>query len=328
MNEKQIEAFVYLARNGNFARAAEMLFFDSDADDYLTPETLLYRVRTLEEELGISLYKKAPGVSTVVLTREGNLFLKEAIDLYQRFRGLRMSFSASGTPVLSFAATMLVILHRLVEPITGFAKENPGVRLDVRAEGPANIENLVRGGMVDFGLGTHSPENEDLDYMVWKRSRLIAVAATGHPLTRRKPATLEELAKYPLLLLIHDLSRRDDRAAIDMAFRRRRIAHHESILMETSNSEIICRYVEAGLGVGIVSETSLVDSQRRIEPVALDEPFGASEVGLLMRKEKPITPAMRGFFKLMSPEVEEWLRSREEGKPTPRKKRGRRDPRE
>lgn len=309
MNEKQLEAFVYLARNGNFVRGAEMLYFDSDADEYLTPETLMYRVRTLEEELGISLYKKAPGVSQVTLTREGHLFLREAIDLHQRMRGLRSAFSLSSNRVLAFCATELVILHRLVEPLRRYNKANPKIRIELSAQSPAGIEASVRDGLVDFGLATHPPDDPGLDYHLWKRSKLVAVTPRGHALAALDKVTLEQLAEHPLILLTHDLSRRDDRANIDMAFRRKKISHHEKIVLETSNSEIITCYVEAGLGIGIVSDTSMVDTRRRIEKVEIDADFPASEVGLLLRKEKVITPTMRAFFEILGDSLSEWVKT-------------------
>lgn len=323
MNEKQLEALIYLSRNRNFTKAAEMLYFDSEADEYMTPETLQYRIKSLEEELGVRLYKRQKGVNHVTLTREGNLFLKEALTVYARMNQWRSLFTDSGHSRFSFAATELVILHRLPEIVAKFHKKYPKTKLEIRSCGPEEIEYMVRSGEVDFGLGTHSPDDQELQYVTWKKTKLVVVAPQGHPLVGRKEVTLADIAKCPLVLLTHDPSRRDDRARVDMAFRRRNIPHTPNVVMETSNSEIVNCYVEAGLGLGIVPETSLLNSKRKVSVIDIGNVFGPTEVGVLIREEKVITTAMREFFLLLSPKFGEWMEKRGEGtvKPaTPRSK--------
>ncbi len=310
MNQKQFEALIYLNRNGNFVRAAEMLYFESDGEDYITPETLQYRIKKLEEEVGVTLYNRAPGKSQITLTREGQLFLREAIQLYDRFSKLQSMFKTSGQKRFIFAATELIILHRLIDPLVKFTKANPHVHCEMRAEGPLVIEHMVKDGQIDFGLGTHPPDAPDLEYVLWRKSKLAVIAPQGHPLTRHQTVSLQELCKYPLILLTQDLSRKDDRAAIDQAFHQEKLLNKRQIIMETSNSEIIAGCVEAGIGVGIVSETALHQPTRKVVPLPLDKPIGNSEVGILIRKDKIITPEMKSFFLLIDNKFKEWIDSR------------------
>jgi len=298
MNQKQVEALIYLSRNGNFIRAAEMLYFDSQEDDYITPETLQYRIKKLEDELGVQLYHRAPGKSVINLTREGQLCVREALIVYDCFENLKTMFSESKKNELIFAATELVILHRLVDPITKFLKSNPKAKLEVRSAGPVDIEKQVLNGQIDFGFATHSPsDNEkDLEYFLWKKSNFVALTPKDHPLAKMKSVSLEQLADHPLILLTHDLSQRDDRAAIDMAFRRQKLTNKRNIIMETTNSEIISCYVEAGIGVGITADTVLNHSHRKLAKLEIEPSMGTSEVGVLLRKGKLITKIMKAFF--------------------------------
>lgn len=319
MNEKQLEALIYLSRNQNFTKAAEMLYFDSEDEEYMTPETLQYRIKSLEEELGVLLYKRQKGVNHVTLTREGNLFLKEAQGVYQRMRQWRSIFTESEHSRFSFAATELVILHRLPDVIMQFHKRFPKSRIEMRSCSPEKIESLVRRGEVDFGLATHAPDDHELEYTVWKKSRLVLITPKGHPLASKKDVTLEDVADHPLIMLNHDPSRRDDRARIDLAFRRRKIPHAGNIVMVTSDSEIVMCYVEKGLGIGIVSETSLIDTSRQLEVVNVGNVFGTTEIGVLVREDKVITAAMREFFLLLSPKLKAWFDKRTPGRTKQRK---------
>ncbi len=316
MNEKQLEALIYLSRNQNFTKAAEILYFDSDEDDYMTPETLQYRIKSLEEELGVRLYKRQKGVNRVTLTREGNLFLKEALSVYQQMKQWRLLFTESEHYQFSFAATELVILHRLPEIMVKFHKLFPNSKIEMRSAAPEEVEYLVRRGEVDFGLGTHSPDDQELEYKVWKKSKLCVVTPKGHELTRKLNVTLEDIAQYPLILLSHDPSRRDDRARVDMAFRREQVNHTEKIIMITSNSEIVNCYVETGIGIGIVPETALINTKRNIDIVDVGNIFGTTEVGILVRDDKVITTAMKELFLLLDPKFDDWMKKRADRKST------------
>ncbi|NUP89607.1 MAG: LysR family transcriptional regulator [Candidatus Sumerlaeia bacterium] len=313
MNDRQLEALIYLSRCGTFKEAARSLYHDSDENEYVTPEALQYRIRALEEELGISLYKKRQGTSRVTLTREGHLFLNEAITIHQRMQRWRSMFAESTRGKLSFAATELVIMHRLPEPVRLFHERLPQIELVVKAASPENIEAKVRSGEVDFGLATHPPEGDDLEYVVWKRSGFVVITPRGHELTRMEKPALQDLVHFPLIVLLPDPSRSDDRARVDAAFRRAEVNHTPNIVLETSNSELIKTFVEAGIGVGIVAETSVLTLRHEIDVVRMGDEFGQTEVGLLVREEKLITRAMREFLLLLSDTFEPWLEKRENG---------------
>jgi DNA-binding transcriptional LysR family regulator len=310
VNDKQLEALIFLHRCGTFKEAAKTLYFESEDEEYITPEALQYRIRTLEQELGISLYNKRQGTARVSLTREGHLFLREAITIHQRMRRWRAMFTESTRGRLSFAATEPVILHRLPAPIQQFHERFPQIELRIHSTGPEQIETMVRRGEVDFGFGTHEPESDELEYQLWRQSNMVVVTPRGHELTRMEEVTLQDLARYPLIVLDPERGHGDDRMLVDAAFRQAGIRHTGNIVMQTSNSEIIKCFVEIGLGIGIVAETSVVGLRRDLEVISLGDVFGKTEVGLLTRVDKVITAPMRELFLLISDAFSDWIEAR------------------
>ncbi|MCX7718217.1 MAG: LysR substrate-binding domain-containing protein [Candidatus Sumerlaeaceae bacterium] len=297
MNLKQLEALLYVARCGTFKQAAERLYFDSPNEEYVTPESIQYRIKQLEKELGVSLYRKRQGSARVVLTREGQEFLREAIDVYQRMSEWRSMFLSEEAGWLTFASTQAVILHRLVEPIRLYHEKYPKVQLRVLSANAEEQEQLVAEGRVDFSLSTRPPDTTDLEYFLWKQTQLVLIAPAGHPLIHKRGLTLADVASHPLVLLEPEL--RGDRALVNEAFRRAGI-QSPNIVMETSNSEIIKAYVEAGLGVSIVAETNVLRlSGRRIESAPLPGIPGRSEVGLLVRRGQHVSVRMAAFLRLL-----------------------------
>lgn len=309
MNYKQLEALIYVSRNGTFKKAAEALYFDSSGDDYVTPESIQYRIKQLEGDLGVSLYQKRQGSARVQLTREGQLFLREALEVYGRMSEWSRLFLDSEGGSLTFAATQAVIIHRLQEVIKEFHARRPRTLFRLM-NGPAPaIEEMVSDGRIDFGLSTRPPEQSDLEYVLWRRTDLRLVTPEGHPLANRETVSFSEIADYPLVLLEPEI--RGDREVVDEGFRSAGVVR-PNVVMEVGNSEIILAYVEAGIGLSIIAETSLARTARRVSSIAIGDRLAKTEVGLLVRRGQYLPVRAREFLALLDERFATWLGEREE----------------
>jgi len=300
MNYKQLEALIYVHQHGTFKQAAESLYFDSSGEEYITPESIQYRIKQLEQELGVSLYRKRQGSSRVLLTREGQLFLREAIDVYQRMTEWKGMFLESQRGQLTIASTQAVILHRLLDPVREFLARHPRVRLRVINAPAQEMEAMVAEGRVDFAISTRPPEAAELEYVLWRRTPMALITPVGHPLTRIREPQLKDIVDFPLILLEPEI--RGDRELVDEAFRQAGI-HQINLVLECSNSEIIKCYVEAGLGVSVIAETSTQPLRRKIEVIPLGRQVGKTEVGLLLRQGQYLTLAAREFIQRIDPDL-------------------------
>lgn len=308
MNYKQLEALIYVSRCGTFKQAAETLYFESSGEDFITPESMQYRIKQLEQELGVSLYRKRQGSTRVLLTREGQLFLPEALEIYQRMSDWKGLFLESGGGVLTISTTQAVLIHRLGEAVAAFRKSHPDVKLRLVNAPARSTEALVAEGQVDFGISTRPPEQADLEYFVWRETPMVLVAPVGHPLAKRESATLAEIAEHPLLLLEPEI--RGDRELVDEAFRKAGLKR-PNVVLEASNSEILLAYVEMGIGVTIAAETSLARQARKLARVPISTPIGRTETGLLLRVGQYLPQRVRAFLKALDPKFDEWLAERD-----------------
>ena len=309
MNHKQLEALIYVSRCGTFKQAAEALYFESSGEEFITPESMQYRIKQLEQELGVSLYRKRQGSARVLLTREGQLFLPEALEIYQRMADWKGMFLETGKGTLTISTTQAILIHRLAETVAEYRNAQPDVRLRMVNAPAPSTEGLVAQGQVDLGLSTRPPEQAGLEYVLWKQSRMILVAPAGLALAKRRSATLAEIAEHPLLLLEPEI--RGDRELVDEAFRKAGIKR-PSIVLEASNSEILLAYVEQGIGVSVMAETSMIRQRRRVVAVPISDPIGRTEVGLLVREGQYLPMRVRAFLKLLDPMFEQWLAERDE----------------
>ena len=304
MNIKLLEALIYVHRHGTFKKAAEALYFESPGKEYITPESIQYRLKQLEGELGVSLYLKKQGSTHVRLTREGLLFLNEALDVHQRMLDWRGHFLDSPGGVLEIASTQTVLINRLQPLLQQYHAQHPDVIIRARGTDSPDMERLVAQGCVDLALSTRPPADPDLDYAIWMRTELRVVTPKGHPLSSHPKASLEEIAAHPMVLLTHEPG--GDRELLDQALRLRGIEARR-VVLETNNSEILLAYVESGMGITITSATNLLRNRRDVESVALAESIGSSEVGLLVRKHQHHPARARHLVRLLDPKLEAWL---------------------
>jgi LysR family cys regulon transcriptional activator len=309
MNLKQLEALIYVARHGTFKQAAEALYFDSSGEDYITPESIQYRIKQLEQELGVAIYRKRQGSSRVTLTREGQLFLREAIEVHGRMIEWKGMFLDSDKGWLTIATTQAVALHRLPEAIVEFRRRHPDLKVRLHNTHSQATEEYVAQGRVDFGLSTRPPEQSELEYVLWKRGNLKLVVPVGHELCTLERVTIQDVARHPLVLLEPEI--RGDRELVDEAFRKAGI-RRPNVALEASNSEIVLRYVQAGVGVTMVAETAVLRERPGLTTLPLADKLGKTEVGLLVREGQYIPFRAREFLQILDPMFGEWLAEREQ----------------
>jgi DNA-binding transcriptional LysR family regulator len=234
-------------------------------------------------------------------------------------------FAESDKSRLVIAATQAVIIHRLMDTVVEFRSKFPTTKLRLLNASAEQSETLVSEGETDFAFSTRRPDRPELNYILWKRSRIVAVVPPGHALAKAKTIKLIELASEPLILLEPDM--RGDRELIDGTMHRVGLTK-PNIALETSNSEIITSYVEAGLGVGLIAETSMMKNRRKLVAVPVSDIPDKSEVGLLVRAGQYLPHRSREFLSMLDPIFAAWLKEYdaaeqkpEEPAPEPRKSR-------
>lgn len=78
--------------------------------------------------------------------------------------------------------------------------------------------------------------------------------------------------------------------------------------MEATNAETIKRYVEIGIGIGVIPKIALLPKKiLRLHAISVNEFFGKSHYGVIVKKGKYITSWAKDFLDLLSPNVKDIL---------------------
>ena len=284
LSSRDLQAFMAIAEELSFRRAAERLFIDQSA--------LSRRVQNLEETLGFQLIFRT--TREVMLTEAGRVFYEEITPAMTRLSraGDVARVAAEGRTgrlriaYMSFAATEV-----MPQAVKAYAAAYPDIALELSYLRTQQQKLALSRGEIDVGfmLGPfHNPQFEQVSMV---RERLLALLPADHPLAAKPEVTLAELAACPMVLGAHeewDFFRR----LLDEIFHSAGLALKAAY--EPSNTMGILGLVGNGLGVSIYAEGLMRFEPQRIafRPIA----DCATEIETLMCWNRGNqAPALRNF---------------------------------
>ncbi len=287
LSTDQVAAFVELARQGSLRGAAAVL--------HITEQGLRNRLLALEERLGVELYRKSRGARKArPLTEQGRLFLPHAHAFLDRARELAECLNVEAGPrEIHVAATQYLILYVLIDAVRRFHDAFPDIRVRLSNHTEQEIEQALLDDP-DLALGVAAPYESAsaLDYVHLFSLDWHLVAPPRHPLLRKPGLELADLVDLPLILFERGSTGRTH--VID-AFHGAGLSPR--VDMETTNTEIIVRMVEAGLGVSIVPlmPDGAVTRGRRVGRRSLAGRIAPIHSGILLRRGEKLSAAGRAF---------------------------------
>ena len=293
LSTDQVATFVALAQHGSVRRAAEKLT--------ITEQGARSRLLTLEERLGVQLYRKRRGARrSTPLTPEGARFLPHATAFLERAGDLCDLFSgAPETQDIHIVASQYLTLYLLIDAIKRFqaAFPNTHVRLSVRTEQEIE-ETLLNDPGVTVGVAAPYEASTELEYRHLFSMDWSLITPLHHPLSRKRALKLQNLADQPLILFERGSTGRQH---VFDAFHAQGITPR--VDMEMTNTEVIVRMVEAGLGVSIVPllPSGAVTRGRKVEIRSLGRQIRPIDSGVLLRRGDKLSPAAARLVEFMQP---------------------------
>ena len=285
MDFDQLETFLEVARHLSFSRAAEKRF--------RTQPAISAQIRALEEEVGAKLLDRSGG--KVSLTAAGKLFQGYAEEaLASRRSAIAAVGELERVPrgEIVVAANEGTCLHVLPEVFAEFKKLYPAVAVNInRLESTAILESVIDNS-VDFGVVSLPATDTRLTIVQIHGDELVVITPPGHPLTAAKSVTLESVAKYPLLIPEHGRTR----DALEQLFHERKLKMN--ISMELDSSELLKRFVAAGVGVGFIARSNVAVEVKAgtLAALALADATVRRDLALVFRKDKALSRAALAFI--------------------------------
>ncbi|MFO8024611.1 LysR family transcriptional regulator [Thiohalophilus sp.] len=248
MDIAHLQAFVAVAEQRSFSRAASQLF--------LTQPAVSKRIAALEVELANPLFDRIG--HQVQLTETGHALLPRARNILLELEDTRRSIRNLSGQVggqLSMVTSHHIGLHRLPPVLRHYSGDHPQVELVLQFMESEQACQAVLHGDSELGVVTLplTPPAELKFQAVW-RDALYLVVAPGHPLTRVTSLTPQALLDWPAILPMHGTF---TRTLVEQAFADLQAPAPVQVKPGTNNLETIKMMVGIGLGWSVLPQTLL-----------------------------------------------------------------------
>ena len=285
MDSLALKAFMAVAEQGSFSRAADELF--------LTQPAVSKRIIKLEQQLKTRLFDRIG--RNVYLTVAGQHLLPKAKAILEAMADTvdeltNLSGRVGGQ--LRIATSNHISLHRLPKPLSKFIALYPQVELDIQfAESEVIYEGLLQGRW-QLGIITLNPEPDTQiqQQAIWQ-DKMQFVAAPEHPLTQQYSIELSQLSSFPALL---SKTNTFTRSIVEQDFAAQNLALN--VAMSTNNLDTIRMMVSIGMGWSILPHT-LINSQIKVIDT-LSKPI-VRQLGCAWHQQRSLSNAATAFIELL-----------------------------
>ncbi|MEJ6539842.1 MAG: LysR substrate-binding domain-containing protein [Halioglobus sp.] len=255
---RQLEVFLATARYENVTRAAETLAMSQSAASGSLKE--------LERQFDMKLFDRLG--KRLQLSELGQQLRPQAESLLEQARSLEQALTGEEVVGrLEIGATLTIGNYIAVNMIADFRQKNARSDIILRVANTETIAKQVAGFELDMGLIEGELQHPDLDIVHWRRDELVVFAAPNHPLSTSTALSDQDLLTLPWIV-------REPGSGTRQAFDRamQGILTDLHIGMELQHTEGIKRAVEAGLGVGCLSQICVAEAFKRGSLVPLKVP--------------------------------------------------------
>jgi LysR family transcriptional regulator, transcriptional activator of the cysJI operon len=248
MDARRLEVFRAVARHSSFTRAA--------SDLHLSQSAVSQQIAALELELGGPLFDRSR--RRVRLTPAGAALLARADALLAGFAEAHRAVAAARGAVegdLRVSASLTIGNYVLPVPLATLGLRHPALRLQVTIDNSEHVVAALLSGAADVGFVEDEVERSGITVTHVLDDELVLVAPAGHRFAALTEVPLEELAAEPL---IQREPGSGTRLVAEQHLRAAGLMPETlRVSAELSQIETIKASVEAGLGVAILSRSSL-----------------------------------------------------------------------
>lgn len=247
-NFHQLHIFFTVADKGSFSAAAQSL--------HMTQPAVTMQIQALEEYFGTKLFHRS--TKKVELSEAGKALMpyaQKSIELMKETELAMSKFTHMLQGRLQLGASLTFgeyIMPRLLGP---FGKEYPNISISMKVMNTAQILEEILNHQLNFGLVEAPVHHPDVLTEAVLNDELKLILPPDHPLCSKEECTMDEVLQYSFVLREQGSGTRQV-----MEEELQRIGKDPGsmkIVMELGSTGAVKSAVEAGLGISILSQSSV-----------------------------------------------------------------------
>lgn len=255
---RQLEIFLAIARYQNISRAAESLHMSQSAASAA--------LQNLEQSYNIALFErtgKKLELSAVgkTLRNKAELLASHAHEFDDALRG------HNEIGHLKIGASFTIGNHLAVTYLAGYLGDHPEAQVDINVANSSDVVAQVLNFEVDIGMIEGEIKHRELTLIPWREDNLVVFCRPEHPLAQKPSLTDRDIKQARWIL-------REPESGARQTFNRALagLMPELDVYLEFKHNEAIKKSVEAGLGIGCLSEIVLQNNFKTGELVPLSLP--------------------------------------------------------
>ena len=240
---RQARAFLYVADELHFGRAAARLF--------MTQPALSRTIRTLEEAVGVPLFERS--TRRVRLTSAGEAFAAEcrlALGHFELAAAAARNAAEGREGRLRVGYMDFAINGRLPQLLKTFRAKYPQVSIDLEYIPTALQYAAILEGRIDIGFMIGRFEAQKIENRLVEQDDFVVLLPEGHRLAGRASVKLADLAEEPFVLGSEDTFSSFRALLFPLCHA---AGFFPRIVQQASNTSGIFGMVAAGVGVTVYS---------------------------------------------------------------------------
>ncbi len=278
MADRRLQVFHAVAKQLSFTKAAEVLF--------MTQPAVTFQIKQLEEHFNTRLFDRGHG--RISLTPAGELVLVYAEKILglsgeMDVRLAEMTGEIGGSLLVGASTT---IAEFLLPRILGeFKSKYPNVRPRLVVGNSETIETRVAEHTLDIGFIESATHQPNLQTEVCCEDEMQVICSPKFPLARLKEILPQQLVDHPFVSREPGSGTRE---FTEMYLQKHGIDVDNLVpVMELGSPLALLEVVETGLGYGIASRSSVINSLRLGDLVSIPlKPRLTRKLSMVYPKEK------------------------------------------
>ena len=294
MNLKQLEAFVKVAEDGSFSKAAKALF--------LTQPTISAHISSLEKELNARLFVR--NTKEVSLSEDGKelyQYASQMVELEKKIEEVFSEESRKDTKCITIASSTIPAQYILPEILATFNEKYPTEQFKVMEMDSSKVIEMVVGHMADIGFTGTVLEKKHCKYIPFYNDELVLIA----PNTEKFRKYAEDSDNLDWLHTEGIIMREEGsgtRKEAEKILKSIGISAEEMNVVATiENAETIKRSVRSGMGVTIISRLAAqeeIDAGNVLE-FKLFPGGGGRDLNIVYNKNYHLSTSAERFLKVV-----------------------------
>jgi len=275
--------FRHVVEAGSITRGAERA--------HLALAAASTRIRAIEDGLGAKLLIRSR--TGVTPTQAGRTFLAHARTILAQSERMREdlgAFAGGLAGEIRILSNTNALTEFLPDVLGQFLAGHPSISVSLEERLSDEIVGLVAEGVADIGIVAGTVDTAGLETYPFRSDRFVVAVGSEHPLAGRASVPFAEVLSLDFVGL--------DRASALQRFlsgKAERAGRPLRLRVQLRSFDAVCRLVEAGVGIGIVPETTARRAQKtsHIAIIGLDDPWAVRDLAICVRRLAELGPNAR-----------------------------------